>query len=145
MKKFEIIFCILGFLSSCCGSNDGGSVAPTAKLYSRTINLLDTTDRILMISYKDYGKIFLPKDTSCELVISENTVNTLYIKTRNANDTIVLNVGVDYQMGSENCGALNTVKTIQKSPKILKHSFKNAYFIQKYDDKSLTSILYIEP
>ena len=145
MKQYVIIFCLLGFLSSCCGSDDGVSVAPIAKYYSRRINLLDTSDRIFIISYKNNGRIFSPQDTSCELVISENTENTLYIKTKNANDTIILNVGVDYQMGSENCGALNTVKTIQKSPKIIQHTFKTAYFIQKDDDKSITSVLFIEP
>lgn len=145
MRQFLISICLLAVISSCCGIDDGGSVAPTAKFYSRRINLLDTTDRILIISYKNNKRIFLPQDTSCELVISENTENTLYIKTKNSLDTIVLNVGVEYNMSSEYCGAINTVKTIQKTPKILQHTFKTAYFIQKDEDESITSILFIEP
>lgn len=98
MKYFYFLLFILLFISisSCCEPDFSGGDGNTKKslLYSRKIKILDSTNRIIRISYKDSDKIFSPNDTITELVISDNKENTLYIETKNDVDTIVLFVKV---------------------------------------------------
>lgn len=119
----------MGFISinSCCCGDDGG-YSSIGYTYSRKIILTDTNNRILEISYKNTDTKFLHNDTIVDLVISENLENTLFIKTKNDLDTIVLFNKLDYYYNTSECEKDNLIKNIKKTPIIVSHTCKNAFF-----------------
>ncbi|MFZ4796340.1 MAG: hypothetical protein ACOYMA_02530 [Bacteroidia bacterium] len=139
-----LVFSLLLLFESCCGEGDSGGGYYNRTTYARKIKLTDTTDRILKISYKNSAKIFYPNDTIADLIISENSENTLYIETKNAKDTVVLRVAVNYNYRNETCSSNELTKDINYTPKIVSHTFQNAlfYFQQKYDPNNYYNYTY---
>ncbi len=130
--------------SSCCGDDYEGNYK-TPLLFSRAIKLLDTSNRILKISYKNSDKVFFPNDTVSELIISENKENTLYITTKTNIDTIVLLVKVAYGMYSSRCVPTNTYRYINNETLIVNHSFDSAFFKAYMTEETYTDFLFIKP
>lgn len=134
MKYLAIlVFGLLLLFQGCCYGDDGYYSERTT--YGRKIKLTDVSDRILKISYKNSNKVYYPNDTIADLIISDNTENTLYIETQKTTDTIVLRVEVNYSYKNENCASNQLTKEMVYTPKIVSHTFQNVVFdfVQVYD------------
>jgi len=127
------LFVLSSLMNGCCCSEgygyDGGGSYYT--IYSRKIKLTDTLDRILKISYKNSDKIFYPNDTIADLIISDNSENMLFVETKKTIDTIVLRVQVNYEYRNEDCSNNQLSKQTNHTPKIVNHTFQNAFFDYK--------------
>lgn len=143
--NFLFGFLLLLIFTSCCDLDMGYNNNYNDVLYTRRIRVMDTSDRILKISYKNSDKVFFPNDTASELIISENKETTLYINTKNELDTIVLAVQVSYGMYSSACDASNTSRFIKQKPFIVNHTFDSANFIFEQTKNTFTDILLFKP
>jgi len=145
---YFVLFTILVWCFNSCCSDDyegNGNATKMIWLYSRSIKLLDTSNRIMKISYKNSDKVIFPNDTVTELIISENKENTLFITTKTNTDTIVLRVEVTYKMYDSRCKPINTYRYIEHTPIIVNHTFDSAYFKAVMTENTFTDYLFIKP
>lgn len=138
---------VVFIISSCCQGDEyfnNGYV-----VHYRYINLLDTTDKILTISYQKSLKKVYPNSFQCELIISENEPTILYITTLNRKDTIEVNVPSEITcIPGSSCNDAHFQKTI-KSPLVVWSTFDSAYFKLRtttngYSYNYIDDILYIK-
>ncbi|MEI7977877.1 MAG: hypothetical protein WCI53_03450 [Bacteroidota bacterium] len=123
MKLAYITFLFL-FFGSCCSSYDGGyPYNYYDNKYYRKLVLTDKLDTIVKISYKGSDKVFNPMSDSTDLLISENTITTLYIETKNNIDTLVLNIKTSYNYSASTCDNDDVVKNINYNPQVISHTF----------------------
>jgi hypothetical protein len=122
--KLTYITILFLFFGSCCSSYDGGypySYYDTK--YYRKLVLTDKLDTIVKISYKGSDKIFNPMSDSTDLLISDNTITTLYIETKKNIDTLVLNIKTDNSYLTNTCENDEVIKYISITPQIISHTF----------------------
>ncbi|MFZ4797025.1 MAG: hypothetical protein ACOYMA_05990 [Bacteroidia bacterium] len=142
---YFVLFALLVWCFNSCCSDDYQGNYKTPLLFSRAIKLLDTSNRILKISYKNSDKVFFPNDTVAELIISENKENTLYITTKTNIDTIVLLVEIGYGMSSSRCEPIDTYKYTSNETLIVNQTFDSAFFKAFSTKNTYTDYLFIKP
>jgi hypothetical protein len=126
--RFTFISCIIiAFISSCCSGYGGPS--SNEKYYKRQLKLIDTTDRILRIWYKDANLSSKPNSIATELTLSTNFNTVFYFESKkNGIDTVEVATDYEIEIKTIKCTEYNAEKS-QIKFSIYKSSCSEIYFM----------------